>query len=87
MSFFIQYIIRECLTYSFRLSQVRELGLESRLFITASAAKKVIVGIGESSGVIVGCELFGIVSKESLLASEEIISRWLSRWVLDIGLR
>jgi hypothetical protein len=75
------------LTYSFRLGQVRELRLESRLLVVASTAKEVVIGISKSSGVIVGCELFGVVSKEGLLASEEIISRGLSRWVLDIGLR
>ena len=75
------------LTYSFRLGQVRELRLEGRLLIVASAAEEIVVGVSKSSGVIVSCELFGIVSKESLLTSEEIVSRGLSRRVLDIGLR
>lgn len=62
------------LTYCFRVGQIRELRLESRLLIVASAAEKVIIGISKGSGVIVGRELFGIVSKESLLTGEEIVS-------------
>jgi hypothetical protein len=74
-------------TYSFRVGQIGELRLECGLLVVASAAEEVIIGITEGSSVIVGRELVCIVSEESFLTSEEIVSRRLGTRVLDVGLR
>jgi hypothetical protein len=87
MSSCIQSVTRNYSTYSFRVGQIGELRLESGLLVIASATEEVIVGISEGSGVIISCELFGIVSKEGLFTSEKIVSRGVSGGILDVGLR
>jgi hypothetical protein len=75
------------LTYGVRVGQIGKLRLKCGLLVVASAAEKVIIGITEGCSVIVGRELVCIVSEESFLTSEEIVSRRLGTRVLDVGLR
>ena len=66
--------------YRIRVADVGELAL--KLNIPRSATEKVIV----ETGFFDRRKLAGVFTEDRLFPRQEVLSGWLKRWILDVGL-